>query len=560
VNPYECKIFFVDGRFVWTETYYTLASSSGMAMQRLLALSVVRGGVMGETVKIAQLRTARLDPPGDVLVTGSNPPQFLGPAIHPTIAILVVLTSVPNSNDRTSSSHLYLRGLPTVFFAGQAVGGPAWTPFGLPQILVYFNALATLGFVIPFSTDTKDLSPIDTIVAYAADQANINGTAVDPTSLPPYLGRLLLLGDFTRLAADIDQTGSQRPKVKIAGFSWGGLQPSVKTTVNGVHDAISWASGGVVIQGKLPLTGNLSRNGYLFLPGKQYLPIASGSVIGVTKRSTGGRTKVHGITAPGKFPVVSPGTFSGSTTSLKPIFGTQVTPAIPPMFTITNALEMAITVFDGYFPAPPAQSHSIGIYQVLNYQNLWLVVVSGTSKRQDQFTGLSADIAAGLPSFLPDLFETSLIAAVQRWVPEYSNLLLAGHSLGGMVCQNAIDDLRSLGYTTNALLTMGTPFTGFSGGSIPTIRLIFRGDPVPYLTPLGLVVNPKTKPSFFKVLDDPTIPDTFVDRHSAYAVSQVMATLDVLGYALPAKPADRVTLQLGSPFRVIPKWYYPPPP
>jgi len=112
--------------------------------------------------------------------------------------------------------------------------------------------------------------------------------------------------------------------------------------------------------------------------------------------------------------------------------------------------------------------------------NTWLVAMSGTQFRQGQPTGVEEIVETAFR--LRDRYSNTVIASLnQMGVPPGANIILAGHSLGGMVAQN-LQALPELGYVqrwrTVRVITFGSPIMNQLTVDRVARRFAVRGDPV----------------------------------------------------------------------------------
>ncbi len=119
-------------------------------------------------------------------------------------------------------------------------------------------------------------------------------------------------------------------------------------------------------------------------------------------------------------------------------------------------------------------------------QSVYLVTLSGTEFVKNQSTGVWTDILAGFN--LNNAFVRNVVNAVNGNVPRGSNIIFAGHSLGGMVAQQAAAD-GSLKANFNILNTVcyGSPLLAAGSREGDVKRLGDTSDVVPYAS--GSTIN-----------------------------------------------------------------------
>jgi hypothetical protein len=560
VTAYECRIFFSDGRFIWSETYYVLASSSSAAMNLFRPVAAARGDLNGENVSIQRLRCAQVSPPGDVSVDGLAPTHFVNPSADPSLSLLVTWGSSPIQGPPIYTTHMFIRGLPLVFFDDQGLEPVAGRPIVQTGLLRLLSVLTLQGFCLKVQSRALPAFPIQNMVQIALDNADVGGTPITGVPLDAPNARIVLIGQLQGLVALLNQSAAASPKINVTGARWTLHAPADSFTVNGVSGALYWDAGSVVIQGLLPTTGYLRKPGFVRLETSVYPAISTVSIGSVTRRAVGGRSRNAGLLAPSRASVNAVTSVPPLNVFAAPDLGATVPFDQPVYADLHNAREVAAECFLGYLPPPPAQSGSIRIYEVLNYPSLWLVTLSGTSPRQDQFTGFSQDITAGLNPALPDLFLDSAFNHITALIPRDARIILHGHSLGGMECQNLQADLQAAGYEVQAIVTYGAPLTVMLHARTPTVRFWMKGDPVVLMTPLAqAILATGLLPLWYVNLDDPAYDNDFVLAHNSYDSTLLMENYTVIGQPIVAGVTPPI-LSVAAPSIFVPTWYYPPAP
>ncbi len=157
------------------------------------------------------------------------------------------------------------------------------------------------------------------------------------------------------------------------------------------------------------------------------------------------------------------------------------TGAAPPS-SVGNFRELAAFVFQRY-----ETGHPIGIIQVQGMNRpTYLIVLSGTERRPGQATWIPEDIFSAFNS--SDRFRTNILRAMQDYgIPRGADIIVAGHSLGGMEAQNLITDRRFRDrYNANSVVTFGAPITANNRPGVQYARFAAWGDPVPRASPQGV--------------------------------------------------------------------------
>ena len=161
------------------------------------------------------------------------------------------------------------------------------------------------------------------------------------------------------------------------------------------------------------------------------------------------------------------------------------------MATIATAPELADFAYGGYASRGSEGPVSI-VPAKLNGEDIYLVGLSGIDVERIRADGQSV---GAVPSFLSGAgwtgrvnpYVNGAVAAIEASVPEGATIVIAGHSLGGMVGQQlAADDRIRDGYEVAQTVTFGSPVTGVVPGlgvdlrEGDVTRLGDSNDPIPY--------------------------------------------------------------------------------
>jgi hypothetical protein len=146
--------------------------------------------------------------------------------------------------------------------------------------------------------------------------------------------------------------------------------------------------------------------------------------------------------------------------------------------------DMASLVFANYGVRP------ILIARVDGNPNRYLVALSGTEFKPGQATQLLEDIAASVNGL--DAYSLFVLSALNeydngRGVPRGAQLLLLGHSLGGMVAQNiAGNTQRFFKWRPVRVITLGSPKTNDLPPTVTLRMFASTFDPVVLASPISL--------------------------------------------------------------------------
>lgn len=164
----------------------------------------------------------------------------------------------------------------------------------------------------------------------------------------------------------------------------------------------------------------------------------------------------------------------------------------------------------------------------LGKKTVYLVTLAGTDNHLQQSTNALSDVLAGIN--LPNAYFDRATSAILKAVPKNANLILAGHSLGGMVAQQlAANPTIKSKYKILNTVTFGSPLTapGLQEGT--TRRLADKADPVPYLSvntlffPIHIAIGMKTESAGYSVSQG------WEAHGCSYSNAKVWGAYDVLG-------------------------------
>lgn len=212
-------------------------------------------------------------------------------------------------------------------------------------------------------------------------------------------------------------------------------------------------------------------------------------------------------------------------------------PVQPPRPTrINNMLDMARLVFSQYNTGKP-----ICVIPVANLANTFLLLLSGTElKALGQATHFTSDVLASLSIGAFDFFRDSAKKALKDFrTPaglglDRANLMMAGHSLGGMEAENlAADPTFVTRYRVLRLITFGKPKTRASvlDSAISRHFLLTDDAVVKWIDRLLFFIRAQY-PARTIIL--PSTDDKRNGEHSNYPVSEALKKYDAMGDPIPS--------------------------
>ncbi len=151
--------------------------------------------------------------------------------------------------------------------------------------------------------------------------------------------------------------------------------------------------------------------------------------------------------------------------------------------TYTNATEIYTYVRDGYNQGSqgPISITKGTLKSGFSSKTVYLVTLSGTELVLNQSTGVLTDLLSGFN--LNNDYYANTVNIIKANVPKNANLIIAGHSLGGMIAQQvAADSGIKSRYNVLNTVCFGSPLLAAGSREGTVRRLGDVSDPVPYLS------------------------------------------------------------------------------
>lgn len=197
--------------------------------------------------------------------------------------------------------------------------------------------------------------------------------------------------------------------------------------------------------------------------------------------------------------------------------------------TYTNATEIYQLVRDGYNKGEkgPISITKGTLKQGFSSKTVYLVTLSGTELVFNQSTEVLTDLFSGFN--LKSAYYYNVVNVIQATVPRGANLILSGHSLGGMIAQQvAADSTIKARYNVINTVAFGSPLlaAGFREGTIR--RLGDVSDPVPFLS-TNLFLTPLWAVSGLNREDGQYYGRPITAHNSSYSRTDLWGRYDVTG-------------------------------
>ena len=151
--------------------------------------------------------------------------------------------------------------------------------------------------------------------------------------------------------------------------------------------------------------------------------------------------------------------------------------------TFTGAHEIYSFVRDGYNQGTqgPISITKGTLKSGFSSKTVYFVTLSGTELVLNQSTGVLTDLLSGFN--LDNVYYSNVVRIIKANVPKNANLVIAGHSLGGMIAQQvAADATIKSRYNVLNTVCFGSPLLAAGSREGTVRRLGDVSDPVPYLS------------------------------------------------------------------------------
>ena len=505
---FELISYFASGEATWEEFLYWEGPGFAGAMRALLAISDDRIGLLGQGARLARLRVTCLQETGSSVESGASGTQPDSPACEPWTGLLVRLEgTLPGGTQDTFGVRL-LRCFPAAWLPEPGGKSLLTNPLALRSFANWADALRQNRVCIQSHDWKQPRYPVQAVGWFGVVDAGTEGLPLNPDNLDPMANYVCLNIPKNVLITLQDPNTGKRSQVGVHGVRFAGSSSGRAPQINGTRRLIDSGPGYVIVNGQLPLTGSFAYRGTVQLKTLAYVPILQAIPEGAAEKKVGLRrirTTHEEITVPAlkELPdVVIPPEIPTEPVILPveppppppppplvyipPPDPSTVGPPYPPLLVCSNVADLFSVDFEGYYPGETPASNPIGIYQLVNQNNTYVVCLSGTDIRMNQATGIPDDVLAGL--IIPGVFGTAVTEAIRFHVPPGANLILSGHSLGGMVCNNVAGILQLRGYRIYRVITCGSAKNAPAYSGIIYNRFTTTNDLVPLVPILGFLL------------------------------------------------------------------------
>ena len=157
----------------------------------------------------------------------------------------------------------------------------------------------------------------------------------------------------------------------------------------------------------------------------------------------------------------------------------------------------------------------------------YLIALSGTEFIKNQATDIWTDIKSGFELDSPYL--VAVVNAIVNNIPKNSNLIISGHSLGGMIAQQLSGNSKiKNNYNVLNVVTLGAPLINPFGREGTVQRLGDNADIIPYLSATGTLLLPWQV--FGLNREDGGYTDPLEAHRKSYSRDDIWGKYDVLGF------------------------------
>lgn len=503
------KMYFSQGKNGWTDEFFVSGDSMQDAFADLRLLAEGRAGLVAAGAELVHFVIGHLNGWRRTLSSGVRTLPIPLPAGEPFDGLLLQLQAGGDGAKPAYRRTWMMRGLP----AGYRVSGADPNSGNNAKVnLLLASWLRLLGngrYFLQVADKETGWHRINGMVPATLQNMSIDGRPMDTSGQDPAgTGFHISLADQVTIPAIDPETG-QPSRVFLRDVRWSNPAAGRAAQLTGEKPVLASAPGLLTIRAALPKIGTFAGSGWLTLRRMVYEPIARGVAIGQSQRKCGKAILAQRVDARDLLATVTiPTNPQTGTTPIQPSQGDFSETTV-----IANAQDLIREVYKGYDPVADGKVNPVRIAPVKGRDNTYLVLCSGTDLSTDSATGIPQDLAAAFA--LPSSFTAGLAEAIVDATQPGATLIVAGHSLGGMVLQNAIWWGIPSDRNVSNCITYGSPLTLLQPPTTTYRMFVLPGDKVPYLSLLSLLFPPIAD-AHFTILDPGDIPSGVVNRHTKY--------------------------------------------
>jgi hypothetical protein len=541
---FTLKSFFRMEEATWTETAYWVGSSYSGAISVLQAVLLARLQLLGFPAFCTGSRVSAIGHPGNS--TSGAPPLF-SPSLEAADPWTVMLVRLQGSAGTPLHGYFrveQLRGMPNEWLPEQGFQGMPRIPALQKAYAGWIQALIQNQVCIKAEAGTGPVFPVLGVGYWAFFDSDTIGTPLQPDASDFGAALVTMALGSPATAANVVPQIQLGSMVGVHGVSWNSPTGSRAKDLNGSREVVGSVDGAITVVGMPPVGGVWTGQGTVQPESTLYVPITNATFEGVGEKKVGstkyahlGRSFPSGyIPAPPDVPVPQPPPL--------PVFEVDAGPGpFPGTIPIETARELCVVTYEGYPDVPPVTTKPLSIYQIINMDNCYYLCCSGTDSYVNPVTGYPGDITNGIG--LPFGFPFSILEALALKIPRDGVVFMSGHSLGGMACENSTHYTLAPKYKVIRCVTFGAPIVGvisnvasifrraaikigLSKFTLPFVRFKTPNDPVPALSPVGLLSALIRFPTYTTVSNFPFGNSPF-DSHTHYPELPSLDQYDVFG-------------------------------
>jgi hypothetical protein len=504
-NPmpaFELRSFFECGTATWREQAYWVGSSFSGARDAAVITLTARLQLLGFPARCTGMRIHQIGVKGSSIV--GNAPLFTPSenACPPHTGLLVRRMGQAGDPVKGFYGMELLRCFPARWLPLPGNNSLPNVPAAIRAFQTWVAALIANRICITGETGSGPLYPVLALAYWAITDTDTLDNPLDPVLGNPGSALVSLGLGAPNSNPTVLPSIPAGVLVAITGVAFRGQEIGDKGRINGSRKVFGSEANVITVGAEAPPDGVWVQSGNVQMEQTVYVPITSVGTEGSAERKCGS-TKYPNMT--GSFPrgyippLLAKVVPRGEPTETVPIVTTP--PPYPGSLLVTNAKDLCAVCYRGYPDVPPETTKACTLYKIANLENSYYMCCSGTDSFTNPITGIPADITNGIG--LPFGFPLVIYEVIKAFVPQGSTCYLAGHSLGGMACENYLNYYAANTIQFPRIVTFGSPVVGFLTGFSDVLkkavikylnfgqkarRFSTKGDLVPTASPPGFIL------------------------------------------------------------------------